>query len=61
MFAVRIKKPHCSRCGALMSLRFIEPERAGFDARTFECPKCYETETFVASIASEIAISVGPD
>jgi hypothetical protein len=44
----------------MMSLRIIEPERPGFDSRTFECPKCYDTETFVASISREIGISVGP-
>jgi len=37
----------------MMSLQIIEPERPGFDARTFECPKCYDTETFVASISRE--------
>jgi hypothetical protein len=44
-----------------MSLRMIEPERPGFDSRTFECPKCYDTETFVASsIPQEINVSIGP-
>jgi hypothetical protein len=33
-----------------MSLRLIEPERPGFDSRTFECPKCYDTETFVIDL-----------
>ena len=44
----------------MMSLRIIEPERPGFDSRTFECPKCYDTETFVASISREINVSIGP-
>jgi hypothetical protein len=43
----------------MMSLRIIEPERPGFDSRTFECPKCYDTETFVASISHEINVSIG--
>ncbi len=43
-----------------MSLRIIEPERPGFDSRTFECPKCYDTETFVASISREINVYIGP-
>jgi DNA-directed RNA polymerase subunit M/transcription elongation factor TFIIS len=60
MFADRIKSPRCPKCGAMMSLRIIEPERPGFDSRTFECPKCYGTETFVASISHEIDISIGP-
>jgi hypothetical protein len=41
-----------------MSLRIIEPERPGFDSRTFECPKCYDTETFVASISHEINAAI---
>jgi hypothetical protein len=40
-----------------MTLRIIEPERPGFDSRTFECPKCYETETLVVSISSEADVS----
>ena len=35
----------CSKCEAVMELRLIEPERPGFDLRTFECPKCCDTET----------------
>ena len=53
MFAVRIKNPQCPKCGTLTSLRIIKPERPGFDSRTFECPKCYDTETFLASISRE--------
>jgi len=44
-----------------MSLQIIEPERPGFDSRTFECPKCYATETFVASISREISVAIGPE
>jgi hypothetical protein len=40
-----------------MALRIIEPERPGFDSRTFECPKCYDTETLVVSISSEVDVS----
>jgi hypothetical protein len=40
-----------------MALRIIEPERPGFDSRTFECPKCFATETLVVSISSEPGIS----
>ena len=60
MFVDRIKSPRCPKCGAMMSLRIIEPERPGFDSRTFECPKCYDTETFVASISDEINVSISP-
>jgi hypothetical protein len=42
-----------------MALRIIEPERPGFDSRTFECPKCYDSETVVASISCELDASIG--
>jgi hypothetical protein len=62
MLVASIKSPRCSKCGETMSLRIIEPERAGFDSQTFECPKCYDTETLVAPISSaiEVAISTRP-
>jgi hypothetical protein len=60
MFVDRIKSPRCPKCGAMMSLQVIEPEGPGFDLRTLECPKCYGTETFVASISREIDVSIGP-
>jgi len=41
----------CQKCGETMALRIIEPERPGFDSRTFECPKCFVTETLVVSIS----------
>jgi hypothetical protein len=34
-----------------MLLRLIEPEEPGFDAQTFECQKCFVSETFVISIS----------
>jgi hypothetical protein len=40
-----------------MLLRLIEPEMPGFDAQTFECPKCFVSETFVISISSEVDVS----
>jgi hypothetical protein len=42
----------------MMALRLIEPERPGFDLRTFECPKCLGTETLVASISCEVDVSI---
>jgi len=51
-----IESPHCSTCGEMMALRIIEPERPGFDLRTFECPKCLGTETVVASISFEVDV-----
>jgi hypothetical protein len=57
MFVNVIKSPHCQKCGDTMALRIIEPERPGFDLRTFECPKCYDTEKVVVSISCEIDVS----
>jgi hypothetical protein len=58
MFVDVIKNPRCPKCGEMMALRLIEPERPGFDLRTFECPKCFGTETLVASISCEVDVSV---
>jgi DNA-directed RNA polymerase subunit M/transcription elongation factor TFIIS len=57
MLANVMKSPRCPKCGDMMSLRVIEPERPGFDSRTFECPKCYDTETLVMSISCETDVS----
>jgi hypothetical protein len=35
----------CPECSALMYLARIEPEKPGFDLRTFECPRCQHVET----------------
>jgi hypothetical protein len=58
VFVNVIKNPGCLKCGEMMALRIIEPERPGFDSRTFECPKCYDTETLVVSISCEVDASV---
>jgi hypothetical protein len=39
-----------------MLLRLIEPEKPGFDAQTFECQKCFVSETFVISISGEVDV-----
>jgi hypothetical protein len=43
----------------MMLLQIIEPERPGFDSRTFECPKCYGIKTLVASIYCEEPSQLG--
>jgi hypothetical protein len=53
-----IRGPRCPKCEEMMALRVIEPERPGFDSRTFECPKCYDTETLVVSISCAADVSV---
>jgi transcription elongation factor Elf1 len=37
----------CPECSALTYLAIIEPEKPGFDLRTFECPRCQHVETVV--------------
>jgi hypothetical protein len=60
MFADRINgRPQCPKCEVTMSLLIIEPERPGFDSRTFECPKCYGSETLVASVYCEEPSQLG--
>jgi hypothetical protein len=59
MFVDRIKSPRCPKYGAMMLLQIIEPERQGFDSRTFECPKCYGIKTLVASIYREEPSQLG--
>ncbi len=41
-------RPPCSECGAKMWLTRIEPDRPGYEIRTFACTKCGSTETVVA-------------
>ena len=41
------ERPECPKCTALMYLASIEPERPGFDLRTFECPRCQHAEAVV--------------
>jgi hypothetical protein len=45
-----IKRPVCSKCGAVTRLFGIEPEKPGFELHTFACPKCQLIETAVAEI-----------
>jgi len=37
-------------CGAKMMLARIEPERPGYDSRTFECSKCEHIASAVTKI-----------
>jgi hypothetical protein len=61
VFVDLIKNPRCPKCVEMMALRIIEPERPGFDSRTFECPECLGTKTLVVSIFCEVdASNVSP-
>ena len=46
-------RPVCSVCGTATLLVGIEPEpeRRGYELRTFECPTCRHFETAVGKIA----------
>jgi predicted RNA-binding Zn-ribbon protein involved in translation (DUF1610 family) len=36
----KIDLPICPKCGSQMLLTRIEPDRPGYDQRTFECGQC---------------------
>jgi hypothetical protein len=40
-------RAECPTCTAHMYLARIEPEKPGYDLRTFECPRCQHIETAV--------------
>ena len=42
-----IIRPPCSKCGAKMLLSRIEPDKPDHDKRTFDCPICNTSESFV--------------
>jgi len=42
--APTIVRPECPECTAQMYLAGIEPEKPGYDLRTFECPMCQHVE-----------------
>ena len=48
-----VVRPVCSVCGTATLLVGIEsePERRGYELRTFECPTCRHFETAVGKIA----------
>lgn len=48
----RIQHPLCSTCGAQMVLTLIAPDKPGFDQRTFECPRCEISESFLIAVSS---------
>jgi hypothetical protein len=41
---------NCSGCGKPMKLARIEPDKPGFDLRSFECAKCNTGEAFLMAI-----------
>jgi hypothetical protein len=57
VFVDLTKNLRCPKCEEMMALRFIEPERPGFDSRTFECPECFGTKTLVVSISCDADVT----
>ena len=42
-----IARPDCPECTAQMYLARIEPDKPGFDLRTFECSKCNNADQYI--------------
>jgi hypothetical protein len=40
----------CLRCGTQMHLASIQPEKDGYDRRTFQCAKCAYSEDFIVKV-----------
>ncbi len=40
-------RPECPKCATQMYLARIEPEKPGYDLRTFECPMCQHVDRAV--------------
>jgi hypothetical protein len=47
---VNTVRPPCSKCGRSLILTRIEPDKAGFDLRTYYCAACQDTETIIAAV-----------
>jgi hypothetical protein len=43
--------PFCADCEAPMILSLLEPDRPGFDLRTYACLMCAATERIVVSVS----------
>ena len=42
-----IERPWCAACEVPMWLARIQPDRPGYDKRTFECPVCHDAMVVV--------------
>jgi len=45
-----LKDPPCPECGCMMWLKRIEQDKPGEDIRTFECPRCLFSESFIVDL-----------
>lgn len=41
------EQPRCPTCATPMDLARIQPDKRGFDLRTFECSHCEHSESWV--------------
>ena len=46
-----MERPDCLRCGTKTRLFGIEPERPGYELRSFECPSCHHIQTAIGEAA----------
>ena len=54
-----IVRPCCSECGTATFLVGIEPERPGYELRTFQCPKCEHFETAIGKPGMALVAGAG--
>jgi hypothetical protein len=47
LFRDRLMEAPCTKCGAKMLLARIEPDRPGYDFRSFECTKCNNVDQYI--------------
>jgi hypothetical protein len=47
LFRDRLMEAPCTKCGAKMTLARIEPDKPGYDLRTFECTKCNNADQYI--------------
>ena len=47
LFRDRLMEAPCTKCGAKMTLARIEPDKPGYDRRTFECTKCNNVDRYI--------------
>jgi hypothetical protein len=45
------ERPFCADCGCPMILSHLEPDKPGFDLRTYACLMCAATESIVVAIS----------
>ena len=47
LFRDRLMEAPCTKCGAKTTLARIEPDKPGYDLRTFECTKCHNVVEYI--------------